>query len=198
MLLRLFWCFFKIGLFGFGGGMGVVALIQHDVVEKNKWITDTQFTDIVAISQMTPGPIGINAATYVGYTAMANNGQCRSKAVISSLVTSGALVLPSFILMIVVSIFFMRYKDNPAVKRVLELIRLTVSGLFIATILLLCNAQTFGELHTADGGFNPQVAISIAIAVVSLYAGYVKKISPIAVVACAGTVGWICYGWLGI
>lgn len=198
MLLRLFWCFFKIGLFGFGGGMGIVALIQHDVVEKNKWITDTQFTDIVAISQMTPGPIGINAATYVGYTAMANNGQCRSKAVISSLVTSGALVLPSFILMIVVSIFFMRYKDNPAVKRVLELIRLTVSGLFIATILLLCNAQTFGELRTADGGFNPQVAISIAIAVVSLYAGYVKKVSPIAVVACAGTVGWICYGWLGI
>lgn len=198
MLLRLFWCFFKIGLFGFGGGMGIVALIQHDVVEREQWISQTQFTDIVAISQMTPGPIGINAATYVGYTAMINSGHSREQAVTSSVVTSVALILPSFILMLLISVFFMRYKDNATVKSVLELMRMTVAGLFIATILLLCNAHTFGNLHADHGGFNPQVAISVVIAAVSLYAGYVKKINPITVVAGAGAVGWICYGWIGI
>ena len=72
--LNLFITFFKIGLFGFGGGYGMLSLIQHETVERWQWLSSSDFTDIVAISQMTPGPIGINSATYCGYTACANAG----------------------------------------------------------------------------------------------------------------------------
>ncbi|MCQ2058929.1 MAG: chromate transporter [Bacteroidaceae bacterium] len=198
MLLRLFWCFFKIGLFGFGGGMGVVALIQHDVVEKNGWITDTQFTDIVAISQMTPGPVGINAATYVGYSAMIDNGYSRSQAIAGSLVTSAALILPSFILMILISVFFLRYKDNARIKQALGIVRMVIAGLFIATVIMLCNSNSMGTFKTGSGEFNPQFAISVAIGLTCFYAGYYKKMSPITVVAGAGIIGWVCYGLIGV
>ena len=78
--LNLFWAYLKIGLFGFGGGYAMLSLIQHEAVEvvhygeSQPWLTPTEFTDIVAISQMTPGPIGINSATYVGYVAAGNLG----------------------------------------------------------------------------------------------------------------------------
>ena len=72
LYLKLFWTFFKIGLFGFGGGYGMLSLIQNEVVENHQWISNSEFTDIVAVSQMTPGPIGINSATYVGFKAMEN------------------------------------------------------------------------------------------------------------------------------
>ena len=69
LYLSLFFSFFKIGLFGFGGGYAMLSLIQHEVVEKHEWISMSDFTDIVAISQSTPGPIAFNSATYIGYTA---------------------------------------------------------------------------------------------------------------------------------
>ena len=68
--LELFYVYLKIGIFGFGGGYAMLSLIQADVVDRYGWITSQEFTDIVAISQMTPGPIGINSATYIGYTAI--------------------------------------------------------------------------------------------------------------------------------
>ena len=74
LFLLLFYTFFKIGLFGFGGGYAMLSMIQDEVVTKYQWLTTSQFTDIVAISQMTPGPIGINSATYVGYSAVVNAG----------------------------------------------------------------------------------------------------------------------------
>ena len=78
LYLELFYTFFKIGLFGFGGGYGMLSMIQGEVVTRHGWMTMAEFTDIVAVSQMTPGPIGINSATYVGYTAVINaGGGCR-------------------------------------------------------------------------------------------------------------------------
>ena len=74
LLLKLFYTFFKIGLFGFGGGYAMISMIQGEVVTRYEWLSSSDFTDIIAISQMTPGPIGINSATYVGYTAMVNAG----------------------------------------------------------------------------------------------------------------------------
>ena len=71
---QLFYVYLKIGIFGFGGGYAMLSLIQADVVDRYGWITSQEFTDIVAISQMTPGPIGINSATYIGYTAIHNAG----------------------------------------------------------------------------------------------------------------------------
>lgn len=72
IFLQLFVTFFFIGLFGFGGGYGMLSLIQSEVVHHWHWMTTSEFTDVVAISQMTPGPIGINSATYCGYTAVHN------------------------------------------------------------------------------------------------------------------------------
>lgn len=93
LYLNLFYTFFKIGLFGFGGGYAMLSMIQGEVVTRHGWLTPQEFTDIVAISQMTPGPIGINSATYIGYTATGS--------VWGSVLATLALVLPSFIIMLI-------------------------------------------------------------------------------------------------
>ena len=82
--LQLLYVYLKIGIFGFGGGYAMLSLIQADVVDRYKWISLQEFTDIVAISQMTPGPIGINSATYIGYTAIHNAGYSPFMAVLGS------------------------------------------------------------------------------------------------------------------
>ena len=103
IFLYLFITFFEIGIFGFGGGYGMLSLIQHETVEHWHWLSSSEFTDIVAISQMTPGPIGINSATYCGYTAIYNAGYGHWVAVLGSATATFALVLPSLILMILIS-----------------------------------------------------------------------------------------------
>lgn len=86
--LQLFYVYLKIGIFGFGGGYAMLSLIQADVVDRYGWISSQEFTDIVAISQMTPGPIGINSATYIGYTAIHNAGYSPAMAVLGSCLTT--------------------------------------------------------------------------------------------------------------
>ena len=103
IFLQLFLVFIQIGIFGFGGGYSMISLIQGQVVTQYHWMTMQEFTDVVAISQMTPGPIGINAATYCGYTAVQNAGLSESMAILGSAVATFALVLPSLILMILIS-----------------------------------------------------------------------------------------------
>lgn len=105
LLLKLFYTFFKIGLFGFGGGYAMISMIQGEVVTRYEWLSSSDFTDIIAISQMTPGPIGINSATYVGYTAMVNAGYSHAAGILGSTVATFSVVLPSFILMIFISRF---------------------------------------------------------------------------------------------
>ena len=114
IFLQLFVTFFQIGLFGFGGGYGMLSLIQGEVVHHWGWMTTSEFTDIVAISQMTPGPIGINSATYCGYTAVHNAGMGETMAVLGSCVSTFALVLPSLILMMLIAKMFLKYMKHPA------------------------------------------------------------------------------------
>ena len=118
IFLNLFITFFKIGLFGFGGGYGMLSLIQHETVESHHWLSTAEFTDIVAISQMTPGPIGINSATYCGYTAIHNAGYGNMMAILGSATSTFALVLPSLILMILISKMFMKYMKTHLVQSV--------------------------------------------------------------------------------
>lgn len=106
LLLKLFYTFFKIGLFGFGGGYAMISMIQGEVVTRYGWLSSSDFTDIIAISQMTPGPIGINSATYVGYTAMVNAGYSHNIGILGSTIATISVVLPSFILMVFISRFF--------------------------------------------------------------------------------------------
>ena len=126
LLLKLFYTFFKIGLFGFGGGYAMISMIQGEVVTRYEWLSSSDFTDIIAISQMTPGPIGINSATYVGYTAMVNAGYSHAAGILGSTVATFSVVLPSFILMIFISRFFLKYQRHPAVEAVFNGLRRVV------------------------------------------------------------------------
>ena len=94
IFLYLFYTFCKIGLFGFGGGYAMLSMIQGEVVTRYNWISASEFTDIIAISQMTPGPIGINSATYVGYTAVLNAGYSEGWAIFGSCIATFAVVFP--------------------------------------------------------------------------------------------------------
>ncbi|MBP3260203.1 MAG: chromate transporter [Prevotella sp.] len=139
----LFITFFEIGLFGFGGGYGMLSLIQHETVEHWHWMTSAEFTDIVAISQMTPGPIGINSATYAGYTAVKNAGFSMPMAVLGSATATFALVLPSLILMVLISRMFMKYMQTHTVQSIFTGLRPAVVGLLAAATLLLMTADNF-------------------------------------------------------
>jgi chromate transporter len=141
--INLFITFFKIGLFGFGGGYGMLSLIQHETVERWHWLSSSDFTDIVAISQMTPGPIGINSATYCGYTACINAGFSMPMSVLGSATATFALVLPSLILMILISKMFMKYMHTRTVTSVFQGLRPAVVGLLAAATLLLCTRENF-------------------------------------------------------
>ena len=187
--LKLFWTFFKIGLFGFGGGYGMLSLIQNEVVENQQWISNSEFTDIVAVSQMTPGPIGINSATYVGYKAIENAGMTRTQAVFGSLLASFSVMLPSFILMLLISAFFMHYKDHKSVQTVLACLRPVVVGMLAAAVLLLLNEENLGVFNKA----NLQLYVSIGLFALAFVATYFWKVGPMQVILLAGLFGGLFY-----
>lgn len=187
IFLYLFITFFEIGLFGFGGGYGMLSLIQHETVEHWHWLSTSEFTDIVAISQMTPGPIGINSATYCGYTAIHNAGYGHTMAILGSATATFALVLPSLILMILISKMFMKYMHHRAVENVFQGLRPAVVGLLAAATLLLCNAENF-SLPT----INPwQFCISVALFAATAVGTSYLHINPIRMIVYAGISGWL-------
>ena len=135
--LQLFLSFFKIGLFGFGGGLAILSLIQMEV-ERYEWMSQQEFVDIVAVSQVTPGPIGINCATYVGYTTAGFWG---------SVLATFAIVLPSLIIMLSIckAYFWLnkKFHDNPYFTQTLRMLRFTVLGLIASAALLLIKPTNF-------------------------------------------------------
>ena len=189
IFFQLFYTFFKIGLFSFGGGYGMLSVIQGEVVTKQGWLTHTEFTDIVAISQMTPGPIGINSATYVGFTAVHNAGYSELMAVFGSVLASFSVMLPSFILMLLISKFLMKYRKHPSVEAVFSVIRLIVVGLIASASLLLMNRENFGS--PTD---NPlQFAISIVLFLFAFVGLKRWKLSPILLIIICGTISGVLY-----
>ena len=193
IFLQLFYTFFKIGLFGFGGGYAMLSMIQGEVVTKYAWLTTADFTDIVAISQMTPGPIGINSATYVGFKAIENAGMTRTEAVCGSLLASFSVMLPSFILMLLISAFFMHYKDHKSVQTVLKWLRPVVVGMLAAAVLLLLNEENLGVFDKE----NLQLYVSIGLFIMAFIATYFWKIGPIKVILMAGLFGGLFYSFIG-
>lgn len=175
--LYLFITFFKIGLFGFGGGAAMLSLIQFEVVEHYGWITASEFTNMVAVSQVTPGPIGINCATYAGYLATGN--------VLGSAVATFALVLPSFIIMLILIAFMAKMKNNKRIENVMFLLRPTVVGLIAAAALLLITEDTFGQNYTDWTAW----LIFIGAFIVTKW----LKLSPIIMIICAAAIGLVIY-----
>lgn len=177
LYLQLFITFFKIGLFGFGGGAAMLSLIQFEVVEHYGWITVSEFTNMVAVSQVTPGPIGINCATYAGYLATGS--------ILGSAVATISLVLPSFIIMMLLIVFMTKMKNNKIVDSVMSLLRPTVVGLIAAAALLLITEETFGV------GYRDWTAWLIFIG--AFIATKWLKLSPILMILSAAVIGLIIY-----
>lgn len=137
LILELFWTFFVIGLFTFGGGYAIMSLIQTQVVFGKGWISEGTFTDIVAISQMTPGPVGLNCSTYVGYEVMRTAGYGASLGVTGSLVASLAIVLPSFIVVLLIARAYSKFHENKLFKGAMSALRPAVAGLIGAAAVVM-------------------------------------------------------------
>lgn len=179
--LQLFYTFFKIGLLGFGGGYAMLSMIQGEVVTRYNWVSSQEFTDIVAISQMTPGPIGINAATYVGFTSTGS--------IWGSVIATFAVVLPSFILMLTISKFFLKYQKHPAVESVFSGLRPAVVGLLASAALVLMNTENFGSPTKDTYTF----VISVIIFLVAFIGTKKYKANPILMIIACGIAGLILY-----
>ena len=186
LFLKLFLIFTKIGTFNFGGGYAMLSLIHNETVVKNHWLSNAEFTDIVAISQSTPGPIGINAATYCGYTAVHNAGMSGMMAVLGSAMATFALVLPSFVLMILISKMLYKYMNTSAVQSIFIGLRPAIVGLVGAAALLLMNGENFSTPA------NPwHFYISIALFFATFIGVKVMKINPIRMILYSAFAGLV-------
>ena len=169
---NLFLIFFKVGLFSFGGGYAILPLMQHEVVDVNKWISFKEFMDIVAVSQITPGPISINLATHVGY---------RIGGVVGSTIATTSVVLPSIIIVSLIVIFLKRFSKLPVVQRIFKSLRVTIVGLILAAGIALFVKENFIDYR------------SYIIFTSVLIGGLVFKIGSITLIILSGVAGAILY-----
>lgn len=195
--LQLFLSFLKIGLFGFGGGLAIFSLIQHEV-EVHGWMTQEEFVDILAVSQVTPGPIGINCATYVGYTATGN--------VWGSLLATVAIVIPSLVIMLsICKVYFVirsRFQRNIYFQNTMRTLRLSVLGMIGAAALLLI--RPMGQPSVSFIDWKSWVIFSV-VCILTLVPMFIKKSAnllqsalnvishPITLIVLAGVAGYLIY-----
>ena len=179
--LQLFYVYLKIGILGFGGGYAMLSLIQADVIDKYGWITLQEFTDIVAISQMTPGPIGINSATYIGYTAIHNAGYSPAMAILGSCLTTFAVCFPSFLLVLLISYSYARFRNNKYVEAAFLGLRPVTVGLIAAAALLLMNQENFID-YKSFLIFGAAFILTLKF-----------KVHPILMILLAGVAGMVIY-----
>lgn len=189
LFLKLFLIFTKIGTFNFGGGYAMLSLIHNETVVKNHWITNAEFTDIVAISQSTPGPIGINCATYVGYTSVLHAGYPQWAAWLGSILASLSIMWLPFIIMILISRYLITHKDSKDVQNIFSGLRPAIIGLIAAAAVLLMNKENFGSPTDNPVTFG----ISVALFAFAFYFTKAKKTNPILVMLICGVIGLIVF-----
>ena len=173
MYIQLFLSFFQISLFSFGGGYAALPLIQGQVVNVHHWLSMTEFTDLITISQMTPGPIGINSATYVGYAV--------TQSVWGAVLATVAVCLPSFILVLLISYFFAKCKDNKYIKAAMSGLLPMSVALIASAALLMMNRENFIDYK------------SIGIFAVAFWVTWKWNLHPILLICLAGVVGLLLY-----
>ena len=199
LYLQLFWTFFVIGAFTFGGGYAMLSLIQAQVVSVHGWISESAFTDIVAISQMTPGPIGINSATYVGYQVMENAGAGHIMAVLGSATATFAVVLPSFLIVLALVRFYNKFNHNILFEGVMSWLRPAVAGLIgAAAIILIFNVSWDGTPLLSRPGFEVVAENfpdwkSWALFGAALLSSLFLKADPILIIVFGGIAGFLLY-----
>ena len=192
---QLAWTFFVIGAFTFGGGYAMLSLIQNQVVVEHPWVSESTFTDIVAVSQMTPGPIGINSATYVGYDVLFNATGSHFLGICGSLTATLALILPSFLIMLLIVRFYLKFKSSRLYAGTMNWLKPAVVGLIGAAAVILI-------LKTTWTGFTPQVQVvadnfpdwkSWVLLGAAFVAGYWGKVNPIYLILCGAAIGLLIY-----
>ena len=179
--VELFMTFFIIGMFTIGGGYAMLSLIQNEVVTVHGWITDTTFTDIVAISQMTPGPIGINSATYIGYEVLAQSGASEAMCVLGSLTATFAVVLPSFIIVLLLCKVYEKWNEHYMFKGIMSGLKPATLGLIGTAALCLATPENFIDWK------------SFVICIIAFAALYFKKVGPFSIIALGALVGVLVY-----
>ncbi len=195
---KLIWAYLKIGIFGFGGGYAMLSLVEKAVVGPG-WITETMFTDIVAISQMTPGPIGINSATYIGFVAPGSVNPELSGigwGLLGSILATLAVTVPSFFLVLYSAHFIRKQNESGAVKAIFSGLRPVVVGLIASAAIMLMNAANFNP-----NGITSQLWINIGICIAAFCLAYFPikfnnkkiKIHPILIIIFAGLTGFLLY-----
>ena len=194
ILFELFYTFLIIGLFTFGGGYSMIALIQSAVVDRHAWLTTQEFADILAISQITPGPVGINAATYAGYSAVIAEGYPTVVAVAGAVVASLAVLILPLTLILIVGRWLLKHKDQTPFDTIFKGLRLTVIGLIAAAALSLL-PTAFSPTPTGTVTiFNLQLSIfNVIIFAAVFFLSLRKKASPILLILLSGLVGFLIY-----
>jgi len=195
LILQLAWTFFVIGAFTIGGGYAMLSLIQNQVVVEHPWISESAFTDIVAISQMTPGPIGINSATYVGYEVLFNATGSQFLGFCGSLTATLALILPSFLIMLLIVKFYLKFKSSKLYAGTMSWLKPCVVGLIGAAAIILI-------LKTTWMGGTPNIQVvsenfpdwkSWVLLAGAFVASYWGKVNPIYVILSGAALGLLLY-----
>ncbi len=172
--IQLFFTFFKIGLFSFGGGYAMLSMIQYEIVEAHQWLTVGEFTDIVAVSQLTPGPIAINSATYIGYKVTGGT-------ILGSVIATAGVCLPSVLIMSLICRFFMLFRKNKYVTAALSVMMPASIGLIAAAAILLMNKYNFTDY------------ISILIFTGTFVLSYFFKWGVMRIILLTAIVGFLVY-----
>lgn len=183
ILLKLYWAFFQVGLFAFGGGYAALPLIEEQVVHINNWLSPETFTDLITISQMTPGPIAINAATFVGIQLAGLPG---------AIVSTVANVTPCILIVLLFSKLYTKYAQLPLMQHVLQGLRPAVVALIASAAWSLTReALLSSQGRLAIGGIN---LFSLAIFVLS-FAAYnkLKKLDPVLIMLVMGALGGLAF-----
>lgn len=170
--LKLLYSYLKIGFFGFGGGYAMLSLIQNEVVVRNGWMTNNELADIIAVSQMTPGPIAINSATYVGYTVTGS--------VWGSVLATVAVCLPALTIMIIVTRFYLRLSNNNYVGAAMKGMQPMMLGMIGAAALMLITPDTFIDYKSW-------------IIFGACFVASIRKVNPILLIVLSGIVGFMIY-----
>ena len=181
IFFELFSTFFIIGMFTIGGGYAMLSLIQNEVVTVHTWIDETTFTDIVAISQMTPGPIGINSATYIGYEVLARTGASEFLCILGSATATFAVVLPSFIIVLAICRVYDKWKDHYMFKGVMSGLKPATLGLIGTAALGLATPENFIDWK------------SYVLCIAAFIALYFKKLGPFSVIGLGALAGLLIY-----
>lgn len=191
--LRLFWEFFKVGLFSVGGGMATFPFLSA-ISARTGWFTQEQLTDMIAISEATPGPIGINSATYVGFTTA---GLC------GSVMATLGLICPSVLVILLIAKVLSRFRDNPGVKAAFYGLRPASTGLiaaagFSVTMLSLTRPEYFGSWKQLSAFFRwPELALAAVLLVLTRWVKPTKKLHPAVWIALSAAVG-IAFRFAGV